>query len=158
MLAALQASASRTAVDKSLEQKRGKMSRNGDCRIAPFRALSAPACFPPFFDHETASTMPNRRTTTHDNDAYKREVGARLRLVRQALGLPAGRLAAELGVHPPRLSQWEHGRHLADLRVMVRLARRYRVPLDFVYLGDENMLPKRLLEAMRELHGPNTNP
>jgi transcriptional regulator with XRE-family HTH domain len=79
-----------------------------------------------------------------------------------AIGLPASRLAAELGIFPPRWSQWENGRHLADLRAMVRLCRRYGVTLDYLYRGEESGLPKKLFDAIRDAgHGrsiPNTKP
>jgi transcriptional regulator with XRE-family HTH domain len=101
--------------------------------------------------------MPNPRRSDPNSDAYRREVGSRLRLLRQALGVPAGRLAAEFGVAAPRWSQWETGRHLADLRIMVRLARRYRVTLDYLFLGDESAMPLRLVEAMREARRAHTN-
>jgi ribosome-binding protein aMBF1 (putative translation factor) len=120
-------------------------------RIGPFRAVSAQQNDQQFFSHKIASAMPNQRRVETTSEAYRREVGARLRLVRRALGLPAGRLAAELGVAAPRWSQWEHGRHLADLRAMVRLAQRYRVTLDYLFLGDESALPRRLIDAMREI-------
>jgi transcriptional regulator with XRE-family HTH domain len=102
--------------------------------------------------------MSNGRSSDPYSDTFKRDVGARLRLVRLALGLQAVQLSAELGAAPPRWSQWEHGRHLADLRVMVRLARRYGVPLDFLYLGSESAVPKKLFDAMREVRRNNTNP
>ena len=95
--------------------------------------------------------MPNQRGAGSATDISPREVGARLRLVRLALGLLAGRLAAELNVAAPRWSQWEHGRHLADLKTMARLTRRYHVSLDYIYLGDESGLPRRLLDAIRDV-------
>ena len=33
----------------------------------------------------------------------------------------------------------------------IRLARRYRMSLDYLYLGDESALPKRLADAIRDL-------
>lgn len=94
--------------------------------------------------------MPNQRGADPATVSFPREVGVRLRLVRLALGLPAHRLAAEFNVLPPRWSQWEHGRHLADLRTMVRLCRRYPVTLDYLFLGDERGLPRAFHDAIRD--------
>jgi transcriptional regulator with XRE-family HTH domain len=95
--------------------------------------------------------MARQRGAGSATNNFPREVGARLRLLRLAIGLPAGRLAAEIGVLPPRWSQWEHGRHPPDIRAMVRLCRRYRVTLDYIYLGDESGLPRRLLDAIHDV-------
>jgi transcriptional regulator with XRE-family HTH domain len=95
--------------------------------------------------------MARQRGAASATDHFPREVGARLRLVRRALGLPAGRLADEMGVAAPRWSQWENGRHPPDIRAMIRLVRRYRVSLDYLYLGDESGLPRRLLDAIHDV-------
>jgi DNA-binding XRE family transcriptional regulator len=111
-----------------------------------------------FHVHETVIAMPPSNAVTVASAAYRREVGARLRLVRRALRSTAALLAAELGVTGPRWSHWENGRHLADVRIMVRLCRRYGVTLDYLYLGDESGLPRRLFDAIRQLinHPPLT--
>jgi DNA-binding XRE family transcriptional regulator len=104
-----------------------------------------------FHVHETVIAMPPSNAVTVASAAYRREVGQRLRLVRRALGPNAATLAAEFGVKGPRWSQWENGRHLADVRTMVRLCRRYGVTLDYLYIGDESGLPRRLFDAIRQL-------
>jgi Helix-turn-helix domain len=102
-----------------------------------------------FCVHETVIAMPPSNAVSVASAAYRREVGQRLRLLRRALSPSAAALAAEFGVAGPRWSHWENGRHLADVRVMVRLCRRYGASLDYLYTGDESGLTRRLLEAIR---------
>ncbi len=94
--------------------------------------------------------MARKRGAGSATHTFRREMGARLRLVRLALGLPAGRMAAEFNVTASRWSHWEHGRHPADLLIMARLCRRYGVTLDYLYLGSESGLPKKLFDAIRD--------
>ena len=89
---------------------------------------------------------------------FRRAVGARLRLTRRALGLSSTVLSGQLGVTLPRYSGWEHGHYLADLVTMIRLYERHQVSLDFLYLGSEGNLPRRLQDAIWDQRERDTRP
>ena len=118
------------------------------CRFPPFLFSRFVHSF--LLELTNTLSMPSSSTAAVSGAAYRREVGARLRRVRLALGPNAAALAAEFGVTGPRWSHWENGRHLADVRIMVRLSRRYGVTLDYLYKGDESGLPRRLSDAIRQ--------
>lgn len=64
------------------------------------------------------------------------EVGERLALVREALGLRAIDICRELNVGENTYSQWESGRSRPNLDDAIRFCRRYGVTLDWLFLGD----------------------
>jgi transcriptional regulator with XRE-family HTH domain len=73
--------------------------------------------------------------TTDRPQHVKAIVGARLRVVRAALGLLGKEMATLVGVSPQTLSGWERGEDLADPLGIARAALRLGFTTDWVYLG-----------------------
>ena len=61
---------------------------------------------------------------------------AKLQALRQNFGLSQYRLAQLLEVGPTRLSEFEWGRRMPNLFVLIRYARRARIPLEFIVDDD----------------------
>jgi transcriptional regulator with XRE-family HTH domain len=74
----------------------------------------------------------------------KSVVGARLRVVRAALGFSQKDMAGALNVSPQAWSGWEKGRDLADPLVLARAAVRYGFTLDWIYIGSLAHMPSEL--------------
>lgn len=94
--------------------------------------------------------MPNPVRSSH----WIREVGRRLAVTREALDLTQQQLAEEIGVSRGALGNWEQGSRLPDPAAMARLVQRYRVSLDWLYLGDPSNLPHHLAA---KLLGPQSD-
>lgn len=94
----------------------------------------------------TVLRMPNAPADSEQ----KALIGARLRLVRDALGKNQTELANEFNLsRPNRWVQWESGDRLADTYVMIRFCKQYKVPTDWLYLGDLSMMPSKLADEIR---------
>lgn len=65
----------------------------------------------------------------------RKDIGARLRRTRQALGLRSSDICAELGIRRSTWSMDEAGKALPNVHDMVRFAERYGVTLDWIYRG-----------------------
>lgn len=76
-------------------------------------------------------------------------IGARLRLLREALGLKPAEIADQIGAERTYWSRWEGGKRSITEQFAVRLVARYGVTLDFLILGRWDKLPLDLAEAMR---------
>jgi len=72
------------------------------------------------------------------------QAGLRLRAVRLALDLGQDAFANAIGVERPALSNWENGIRLVSVIAMVRLAQRFGIPLDFIYVGSLRQVPYEL--------------
>lgn len=64
-----------------------------------------------------------------------REIGARLRKIRQLSGATQERVCAALGVAQPTWSKWESGQRVPDILVMIEFSARVRASLDVIYRG-----------------------
>lgn len=69
------------------------------------------------------------------NDDVKRQVGLRLRAIREVMRLDQKTFARELGVETSALGNWERGDRLADVLAMTRLYHRWGFTLEWVYAG-----------------------
>ena len=78
----------------------------------------------------------------------KAVVGARLRVVRAALGIQQKSMAATLNISPQAWSGWENGRDLADPLVMARAALRYGFTTDWIFVGRLDALPGQLADEL----------
>jgi DNA-binding XRE family transcriptional regulator len=76
------------------------------------------------------------------------EVGRRLAATRNAMGLTQQALADQLAVSRAALANWEQGTRLPDPSAMARLARRHRITMDWIYIGDPSGLPARYATAL----------
>ena len=81
-----------------------------------------------------------------------KSVGKRLVLTRRALDQGQAELARYLKISPQRLNNYERGLRPLDLDLAINMVKRWRLTLDWLYLGDESSLPKGLakdIEAAR---------
>lgn len=86
-----------------------------------------------------------------DTDDLAANVGRRLALVRQALGLAQYEWAEEAGISQPRYNMYETGRRLLTLDAALKLCARSNLTLDWLYRGDPSGLPYALAEKIRKL-------
>lgn len=66
---------------------------------------------------------------------YKVEVGDRLRIAIQALGLSQAEVSRELSVSPSKLGNWLRGANYPDQWFIKRFCDRYGVTTDWIYRG-----------------------
>jgi transcriptional regulator with XRE-family HTH domain len=69
------------------------------------------------------------------------QYGKRLSAMRQALGLSQAELCRAIGVSANRWNQYEKGERKITVEIAIKLQRKFGITLDWVYLGDPNMLP-----------------
>jgi transcriptional regulator with XRE-family HTH domain len=78
-------------------------------------------------------------------------IGARLKLVREALGLSPAEISDRLGIERTYWSRFENGRRAITETTAALLAERYGVTMDFLILGKWAGLPLQLADRMRQL-------
>jgi transcriptional regulator with XRE-family HTH domain len=76
-------------------------------------------------------------------------VGRRLSHLRHALGLTQRQLAANLNITGPRWANYEVGTSRIPVDVALQLVEKWEVSLDWIYYGNETMMPKQLLKAIK---------
>jgi transcriptional regulator with XRE-family HTH domain len=76
-------------------------------------------------------------------------VGRRLSHLRHALGLTQRQLAEILNITGPRWANYEVGTSRIPVDIALRLVEKWEVSLDWMYYGNEAMMPKQLLEAIK---------
>lgn len=76
-------------------------------------------------------------------------IGARLTLLREALGLRPAEIADQLGIERTYWSRFEGGKRAISDTVAALLVDRYGVTLDFLILGRWDKLPFDLASKMR---------
>lgn len=89
---------------------------------------------------------------------WQKEVGERLAATRSALGLSQEALATICGVTRSTVGNYEQGTRLPDVAAMARFSRRYKVPLDWIYLGEPSGLPFELAKKLFSFDSPLTLP
>ena len=75
-------------------------------------------------------------------------IANRLTLLREALELSQAELCRAIDVQPNRWNQYETGERRITVAVATKLVDRYRVTLDYIYLGDPAGLPKRIVDRL----------
>jgi transcriptional regulator with XRE-family HTH domain len=87
--------------------------------------------------------------------AFNRELGARLRELREERGLSQREVGRRLGILQSKLSKYESGTHQPSLRTLVRLANVFAVSTDYLLTGAVTPVPplrdERLLDRFRRL-------
>lgn len=68
------------------------------------------------------------------------EIGERLKLRRNELGLTQDQVAEKLGITRQTMSNWENGRSYPDIERIVRLSDIYQLSLDELLKGDDQMV------------------
>ncbi len=76
-------------------------------------------------------------------------VGRRLSHLRHALGQTQRQLAANLNITGPRWANYEVGTSRIPVDVALRLVEKWEVSLDWIYYGNEAMMPEQLLKAIK---------
>lgn len=78
-----------------------------------------------------------------------KDVGDRMRMVREARGFPhQGAFAKLLGVSQSRYANWEQGLHPIPYDFAIKIHGLTGANLDFLYRGDMSGLPAQLVEAL----------
>ena len=67
------------------------------------------------------------------------EFGERVKAVRMGAGLTQEQFASRIGVTRQAVSNWENGRNLPDIEVVIALSQTFGVSLDELILGGEDM-------------------
>ena len=76
-------------------------------------------------------------------------VGRRLSHLRHALGQTQRQLAASLNITGPRWANYEVSTSRIPVDIALRLVEKWEVSLDWIYYGNEAMMPKQLLKAIK---------
>lgn len=79
---------------------------------------------------------------------HKQDIGARLRLVREALGYGLREFARKHGLDPTKLNHWEKGKHYPDPAFIRLLWDEHNVTADWVYLDRKGGLPRELADNL----------
>lgn len=82
---------------------------------------------------------------------WQREVGQRLVLARDALGLKAIQMAISLKISAQRLSNYERGQRPFDLELAMELSRKHGITMDYIYRGDPRSLPLEIFQRIEPL-------
>lgn len=98
-----------------------------------------------------ANAQQNLLSQTTISEMHPEKIGARLRLVREALGLKPSEIADSLGVERTYWSRFENGRRAVSETMAALLVERYGVTLDFLILGRWGGLPLDLADRMRAI-------
>lgn len=85
------------------------------------------------------------------------KIGARLRLLRLALGLTPAEMSDSMGMLRTYWTRFEKGHRSITPTFAAAVAERYGVTLDFILVGDRSGLPLRLAEQMRQVERSDQN-
>ena len=76
------------------------------------------------------------------------EIGERLALTREAVGLTQHQFAQAYGCSRSALANWETGRGLPDTYTMIRFCTDREIPLDWIFAGKPQRLPHEIAERV----------
>lgn len=79
------------------------------------------------------------------------DIGERLRLTRDAMGLAQNKFAAQAGIPTNTYNQYETGKFRPQIDNAIKLCTIYNLTLDWIYLGDPGGLRYELAEAIKAL-------
>lgn len=82
------------------------------------------------------------------DDSSREHIARRLRQARELAGLSQAQVSNLLGLHRPSISEIEAGRRRVSADELVKLARIYRVAVDWLTKGDDDT-QNRISEDMR---------
>src|SRR5215203_1844464 len=88
-------------------------------------------------------------TTSFPDACHYVAVGRRLSNLRHALGQTQRQLAAILNITGPRWANYEVGTSRIPVDIALRLVEKWEVSLDWIYYGNEAMMPKPLLREIK---------
>lgn len=84
-----------------------------------------------------------------DAALHKRQVGDRLRLVIEAIGITQVEAAKVMGISAPKLGNWLRGDNYPSNLAMLRLKERYGVTLDYLISDSVVGMPSSLVDGLR---------
>lgn len=85
------------------------------------------------------------------------EIGERLELTRQVLGMSQSAFAEGAGIPKNTYNQYERGHKRPDLDNAIALAETYSLTLDWIYRGDPSGLRYETAEAIKSLRAAREN-
>ena len=78
--------------------------------------------------------------------------GKRIRTIRELAGKTQEEVCEALGIDQSTYSKWEAGKRLPNLFAMISFARRFRVSLDFIFLGRQAGVHPGLADVLQLSH------
>ncbi|WIY24240.1 helix-turn-helix transcriptional regulator [Parasedimentitalea psychrophila] len=85
------------------------------------------------------------------------DIAQRLVWHRKLTGLTQLEYATKAGLKRAQLNNWENGDYRISVDGALALRETYGMPLDFIYLGDQNALPMALRNALIEARSGGEN-
>jgi len=101
----------------------------------------------PIIHRELLSGMVDRLS----DQRSKAGVGERLRITREALGLPQKEFADRAGLAANTYNQYEQGRNMPSLDAAQSLCDHHNLTLDWIYRGDPSGLRYQLADAIKAI-------
>lgn len=98
--------------------------------------------------------MGTRKLTEAEHAArerLKRDVGERLRLVRQVLDLGQGEFARRAKIEPNTYNQIELGIKMPSIETAIALCDAHKISLDWIFRGEPGDMSVRLFDGIRAL-------
>lgn len=89
---------------------------------------------------------------TDDDRELMKQIGQRLRWVREALGLTQEAMAEHVGVHQTAWSMYERGRRMPDPFAMVRLCGKLRISREYLLEGTLDEVEPKLAIRIAARH------
>lgn len=83
--------------------------------------------------------------------ARKKKVGARIALLRNAMGHTQKHFAERLGITPNRLSMWETGERSPNFEELAKIAEITNATMDYLLLGRSATLSEILIDRIEAL-------
>ncbi len=84
-----------------------------------------------------------------DNELYsKKNVGKRLKAVRDALEVNQRQFAAEVGMSPQAVNDYEAGRARLSIKAALMIYERYDIDPNWFFLGKVDTLPHKIAVAL----------
>ncbi|AWB21214.1 XRE family transcriptional regulator [Methylobacterium currus] len=88
---------------------------------------------------------------TTQNPTSKEAIGARLKLVREALELSQAEICRRAGIATNTWNNYEKGKNRISLDEALKVANATGIPLDYIYRGIDAFLPVHVGDGIRRL-------
>jgi transcriptional regulator with XRE-family HTH domain len=83
-----------------------------------------------------------------DDARYRQQVGQRLRIALEGLGIGQREVARETGISHQRLNAWLQGKYYPDPFWLAQLANKYAITTDWIYLERTAGMPAEWVEFL----------
>lgn len=97
------------------------------------------------------AAMPRKLPQSSGSDLDAAQVGARLRVMREALGLRASEISDQIGMERTYWSRFENGKRTLTLDMAYKICKAYPVTLDYLFLGRVHSLRDDIASKIRPL-------